>query len=145
MTQHPGLPRAEHPARNRRRGGPKARLAAATAAVAAVAALLSGCGIRDTALPVDAGQGASRTACPPAPGVSLSQLDRDAYETPAADWAAPSATSTPAAAATAAVAAAPTPSGTLSCLQPGADPSAGSSSGPAAVTRTGAPSSAPSP
>jgi hypothetical protein len=35
---------------------------------------LSGCGIRDTALPVDAGVAASRTACPPAPDATLSKL-----------------------------------------------------------------------
>ncbi|MBC3843933.1 hypothetical protein GXW82_38200 [Streptacidiphilus sp. 4-A2] len=63
--------------------------------VAALAALLSGCGIRDTSLPVDAGQGASRTACPPSPGASLSQLDRDAYaaqSTGAPGWPVPEAT-----------------------------------------------------
>ncbi|MEY9959930.1 hypothetical protein [Streptacidiphilus sp. MAP5-52] len=36
-----------------------------------VAALaLTGCGIRSTAVPVDAGLPASRTACPPTPGAS---------------------------------------------------------------------------
>ncbi|WP_370092908.1 hypothetical protein [Streptacidiphilus sp. MAP12-20] len=44
----------------------------ATSAVAAVTALLalSGCGIRSTAVPVDAGLPASRTACPPTPGAT---------------------------------------------------------------------------
>ncbi len=129
MTQHPSAPRTGHRAR------PKARLAAATAAVAAVAALLSGCGIRDTALPVDAGQGASRTACPPAPDVSLSQLDHDAYASPAADWRSGPAK------AHAAASAAPTPSGTLSCLQPSTTPTEVAPS----AAPTAAPAGSPSP
>ena len=129
MNHHPRLP------------GRTARLATATAAVAAVAALLSGCGIRDTALPVDAGQGASRTACPPAPGVSLSQLDRDAYSSPAAVWAAPTAAPaqvSPSASPspTTAPSSTPGPAGTLSCLQPTA---------PESLTPTAVPSGAPSP
>jgi hypothetical protein len=51
-------------------------------AALAVAVLLSGCGIRDTALPVDAGEGASRTACPPTSGASLSQLEGEAFPSP---------------------------------------------------------------
>lgn len=38
---------------------------AALLGTAALAVALSGCGIRSTALPVDAGEPASRTACPP--------------------------------------------------------------------------------
>ncbi|MBF9073237.1 hypothetical protein [Streptacidiphilus fuscans] len=36
----------------------------------AAALALTGCGIRSTAVPVDAGLPASRTACPPTPGAS---------------------------------------------------------------------------
>jgi len=133
MSHHPRLP-----GRTARRR--TARLAAATAAVAATAALLSGCGIRDTALPVDAGQGASRTACPPAPGVSLSQLDRDAYSSPAAVWVAPTAApaliSPSASPSPTTTPGTPGPAGTLSCLQPSA---------PESPTPTAVPSGAPSP
>lgn len=82
MRQHHTLVRGvpptppAHPAARR-----SPRLAAATtvAAFAAVLAVaLSGCGIRDTAVPVDAGDPASRTACPPGPGASLTALERDA-------------------------------------------------------------------
>jgi hypothetical protein len=67
--------RASAPARSRRR---VPRQVALTALVALAAAALSGCGIRDTALPVDAGVAASRTACPPAPDATLSKLAKDA-------------------------------------------------------------------
>ncbi|MFI6153520.1 hypothetical protein ACIBCA_12565 [Kitasatospora sp. NPDC051170] len=40
-----------------------------SAGVVALLALASGCGIRPTAVPVDAGAPASRTACPTAPHV----------------------------------------------------------------------------
>ncbi|MCX4748614.1 hypothetical protein OG455_24365 [Kitasatospora sp. NBC_01287] len=46
------------------RAGRPRRLAAALGAAAAVVALVGGCGIRPTAVPVDAGAPASRTACP---------------------------------------------------------------------------------
>ncbi|MFC1404339.1 MULTISPECIES: hypothetical protein [Streptacidiphilus] len=71
----PGPARPTGPARR------SPRLAAVTtvAAFAAVLAVaLSGCGIRDTAVPVDAGDPASRTACPPGPSASLTALERDA-------------------------------------------------------------------
>ncbi len=67
--------RASAPAGSRRR---VPRHTALAALVALAAAALSGCGIRDTALPVDAGVAASRTACPPAPDATLSKLAKDA-------------------------------------------------------------------
>ncbi|QMU79217.1 hypothetical protein GXW83_29450 [Streptacidiphilus sp. PB12-B1b] len=113
-----------------------ARIAAAVLAVA-LAALVSGCGIRDTTLPVDAGEGASRTACPPSPGASLSNLGREGYPSPAADWGLPVAsgggragsavppslpgsapTPSPSPTPTATPTATPDDGGTLSCLQP---------------------------
>jgi len=57
---------------------PVRRLAVLAVLAAGLAAALSGCGIRDTALPVDAGVAASRTACPPAPDATLSKLAKDA-------------------------------------------------------------------
>ena len=58
---------------------PRRRGLVALVGVSAVAvATLCGCGIRDTALPVDAGVAASRTACPPAPDATLSKLAKDA-------------------------------------------------------------------
>jgi hypothetical protein len=93
------------------------RLCAVVVATA-VAALLSGCGIRDTSLPVDAGVGASRTACPPSPGASLSNLGREGYPSPAAGWAlnGPAASTAPEDVPT--PTATPLSSGTPSCLQP---------------------------
>ncbi|RAG87426.1 hypothetical protein DN069_00895 [Streptacidiphilus pinicola] len=65
-TTRAGAPeRAELP---HRRGTATAFAACVVAAVAAVT--LSGCGIRSTAVPVDAGIPASRTACPPPPGAT---------------------------------------------------------------------------
>lgn len=76
--------RATHPPRRnpRRTAATTAAIVAASAAVLAV--LLSGCGIRDTAVPVDAGDPASRTACPPGPSASLTALERDASLIPTA-------------------------------------------------------------
>ena len=110
------------PAR-RRPGGARvraARFAAVAAATAAAAVLLSGCGIRDTSLPVDAGEGASRTACPPSPGASLSQLVREEYSAPAVDLpsSAPSPYLPASTAPTSTPSPAPTAVGTPDCLQP---------------------------
>ncbi len=131
--------RPARPVRRRARFAAAASLAAC-AAVLAVA--LSGCGIRDTAVPVDAGDPASRTACPPGPSAALTALENDASLVPSAaptrlwppmtkeeqDSAAAAASSARAAAAASAKAAARaglTPSasatesdGTLSCLHP---------------------------
>jgi hypothetical protein len=114
---------------NRVRPNRLRRPGAAVAVVVALAALLSGCGIRDTALPVDAGEGASRTACPPAPGVSLSQLDRDAYASPATDRTARprDAVLSPSASPSAA----PVPSPAATCLRTGAPVRAPASRAPA--------------
>jgi hypothetical protein len=121
--------------------GSGGRLAAVAGVVAALAALLSGCGIRDTSLPVDAGQGASRTACPPSPGASLSQLDRDAYaaqSTGAPGWPVPEATGPRAVpSATASPTPSPTLTGPLSCLQP-----SGTGGGSGTGSPTGTPSAA---
>ncbi|MFC1433205.1 hypothetical protein ACEZDB_21405 [Streptacidiphilus sp. N1-3] len=86
MKQHssstsPPPPRSRGSVRRPAPGAPVRRIGvlAALGAVAAVlTVLLSGCGIRDTALPVDAGVAASRTACPPAPDATLSKLESDA-------------------------------------------------------------------
>lgn len=60
-----------------RRSGRLGALAAVGALAVLLTVGLSGCGIRDTALPVDAGDAASRTGCPPTSGVGLPQLERD--------------------------------------------------------------------
>lgn len=60
-----------------RAGGRLGAVAVLGVGAAALALALSGCGIRDTALPVDAGDAASRTACPPAPDATLSKLASD--------------------------------------------------------------------
>ena len=110
------------PARRRPGGarGRATRFAALAAATAAAAALLSGCGIRDTSLPVDAGEGASRTACPPSPGASLSQLVREEYSAPAVDVpsAAPTTYLPASTAPTSTPSPTPTAGGTPDCLQP---------------------------
>jgi hypothetical protein len=110
-------------------------------AALAVAVLLSGCGIRDTALPVDAGEGASRTACPPTSGASLSQLEGEAFPSPSSGgglttipWAslAPAAPVTP---TTAPASPQPTDSdGTLSCLSVSPSASTSPAVGSAAAT-----------
>jgi hypothetical protein len=46
------------------------RTGAAVGLGLAAALVLTGCGIRSTAVPVDAGLPASRTACPPTPGAA---------------------------------------------------------------------------
>jgi hypothetical protein len=137
------------PVRGDRPGRRNPRRAAVTtvAVLAAVLAVaLSGCGIRDTAVPVDAGDPASRTACPPGPSASLTALERDASMVPTsaptrlwppmtkeeeASAAAEAARAKAAASAAARAAASPTltPSavaaptasdGTLACLHPSA-------------------------
>ena len=72
MTPDSTTPRPARPVRR-----PRGLVAFVGVSVVAVAALC-GCGIRDTALPVDAGVAASRTACPPAPDATLSKLAKDA-------------------------------------------------------------------
>jgi hypothetical protein len=71
------------PVRPGRATGRLAVLASVAAVAVAVTLALSGCGIRDTALPVDAGAAASRTACPPAPDATLSKLAADESIVPA--------------------------------------------------------------
>ena len=65
-----------------RRNPSHAAVTTVTVLAAVLAVALSGCGIRDTAVPVDAGDPASRTACPPGPSASLTALDRDASMVP---------------------------------------------------------------
>ncbi|MEY9876484.1 hypothetical protein ABH931_005994 [Streptacidiphilus sp. MAP12-33] len=69
-----GLPAAvrgtESAAQGRRRRRAATVAMAAAVLAATVTATLSGCGIRSTAVPVDAGLPASRTACPPTPGAT---------------------------------------------------------------------------
>ncbi|MGW3038758.1 hypothetical protein ACWC9T_01680 [Kitasatospora sp. NPDC001159] len=79
-----------------------------TAGVLLLLALASGCGIRPTAVPVDAGAPASRTACPTAPHVPT------ALATPSGP------ASTPARGAAAKASASPSPSPTL--VTPGSPP-----------------------
>ena len=85
MKHHSTARRTAVPPPGRRRTGvrrpARARFGGAVLAAVAITVLVSGCGIRDTALPVDAGEGASRTACPPSSGASLSQLARDEFPT----------------------------------------------------------------
>ncbi|MFH8382716.1 hypothetical protein ACH4E7_17460 [Kitasatospora sp. NPDC018058] len=78
-----------------------------TAGVLLLLALASGCGIRPTAVPVDAGAPASRTACPTAPHIPT------ALATPSG----PAPVSTP---ARAKASAGPSPSPTL--VTPGSPP-----------------------
>jgi hypothetical protein len=67
-----------YPRSTERGGGRRLGVTAAVGAVAVLLAVgLSGCGIRDTSLPVDAGDAAARTGCPPAPNATLTQLERD--------------------------------------------------------------------
>jgi len=114
-----------------------ARYAATAVGVLALGLALSACGIRDTTIPVDAGEGASRTACPPTPGASSSQSVPGQFGGPAFDDggprpepAAPSAVPTGASTGHPAKepsvspsAAQPTTSnGILSCLLPTATP-----------------------
>lgn len=68
-----------------------ARYAATVVGVLALGLTLSACGIRDTTIPVDAGEGASRTACPPTPGASPSQSVPGAFPGPGFDGPAPTA------------------------------------------------------
>ncbi|MEU1419426.1 hypothetical protein [Kitasatospora sp. NPDC005751] len=80
MTSRPSVPagpadraravRGSGPGRGSRpdRGSRPGRVFGA-AALVALAALAAGCGIRPTAVPVDAGAPASRTACPTAPQI----------------------------------------------------------------------------
>ena len=110
-----------------------ARYAATAVGVLALGLALSACGIRDTTIPVDAGEGASRTACPPTPGVSSAQSGPGAFPGPDFDGeggrpgpAGPSVARTGAPTATSSAgpsAAQPTTSnGILSCLLPTATP-----------------------
>ncbi|MFJ2866172.1 hypothetical protein [Kitasatospora sp. NPDC087314] len=83
-----------------------------TAGALLLLALASGCGIRPTAVPVDAGAPASRTACPTSPHI------------PAALAATPSppAPSTPPTRGAAKAGASPSPSPTPTVVAPGTPP-----------------------
>ncbi|MEY9967360.1 hypothetical protein ABIA33_005430 [Streptacidiphilus sp. MAP12-16] len=143
-----------------RRTGRAGGLAVVGVLAAVLAVALSGCGIRDTAVPVDAGDAASRTACPPPPNATLSALERDESLLPTAPttgpigrviWPPASAkawdkahalathSSTPAPSATGPTAA----DGTLSCLHVSSSPTASTSATPA-PTSTLTPTSAAS-
>lgn len=76
--------RTTHPVRRNPRRTAATTAATVAASAAVLVALLSGCGIRDTAVPVDAGDPASRTACPPGPSASLTALEHDASLIPTA-------------------------------------------------------------
>jgi hypothetical protein len=103
---------------------PRTRLAALGAAALLGALALTGCGIRTTAVPVDAGEPASRTACPPSGSAAAGVLqppDRlasaAATPVPAPEGdATPWAQLSPAAPATPSPAAPTASDGTLSCL-----------------------------
>ncbi|MEZ0093392.1 hypothetical protein [Streptacidiphilus sp. EB129] len=143
---------------------PRTRAAACGLLVAVPAALmllLSGCGIRDTSVPVDAGEAASRTACPPSPNATLTVLEHDESWMPlptAYPWPEPTGTAqvvwpaasaqaskealarkqatraTPTASpATSASPAATAPDGTLACLHDPTTP-AGSGTGQSGAT-----------
>jgi hypothetical protein len=94
-------------------------LALAVGGAAAVAVLAGGCGIRPTAIPVDAGAPASRSACPsplrpPAvvPSASAGTLRGMAHGTPSA---VPSPSSPSGSVFSALPSPSPSPSGTLHC------------------------------
>ncbi len=110
-----------------------ARYAATAVGVLALGLALSACGIRDTTIPVDAGEGASRTACPPTPGASSTQSVPGAFPGPDFDGEGsgpePTAphgvpTSAPSASPSASpsVAQPTTSNGILSCLVPTTTP-----------------------
>lgn len=142
---------AEPTAPHRRRAVRLAAAAGLGLVAAMLAVSLSGCGIRDTAVPVDAGDPASRTACPPSPDATLTQLEADAGILPTA--ARPAPTAGPAAGrvllpqATVSpvpqqVAPSPTESdGSLSCLHP--DTSTSGSGGGSTSAPTDGPTRSP--
>ncbi|MFC1417024.1 hypothetical protein [Streptacidiphilus cavernicola] len=118
------------------------RLGAALVLAAVAATALSGCGIRDTALPVDAGVAASRTACPPAPDATLSKLASDARILPTRPAPPPAPVPVPAseeAKSAAAAAARPTGSPKPGQQKPGQQPR------PLATADRATPSPEPSP